>query len=184
MSNGDVRAALIDLASLNEVTMESIKSVGDRDQEQSIFDTLKIIFKTTDIENSSLALEQSDKTPDEIFWWIEENVVREYQDDDLKNALEFLSLADIMRNRITKRQDWSLFRYYLDFISVGIALSKKETYRKFVKYGFPTYILKKGIMKTKKKELESKIEKLRERMHCSKKIIREEMPYLKQFLNF
>jgi len=184
-SNGDMRAAILDLESLIiEGKLLGSEYLFPRNFEENIFNSVRYILKTKKIDVAREVINNLDRAPEDFFWWIEENVVREYQDDDLKNALEFLSLADIMRNRITKRQDWSLFRYYLDFISVGIALSKKETYRKFVKYGFPTYILKKGIMKTKKKELESKIEKLRERMHCSKKIIREEMPYLKQFLNF
>jgi replication factor C large subunit len=82
-----------------------------------------------------------------------------------------------------KRQDWILLRYYANIISVGVALAKKETYYKYVPYGFPTYVSKMGIMKSKRKELEEKIEKLQEKMHCSKRIIKEELPYLEQFLD-
>ncbi len=97
--------------------------------------------------------------------------------------MDFLSLADIFRRRIIKRQDWILLRYYADFISIGIALAKKETYYKYVPYGFPTFISKMGMMKSKKKELGEKIGKLQEKMHCSRRIIKEELPYLEQFLD-
>ncbi len=177
MSNGDVRAALIDLASLNEVTMESIKSVGDRDQEQSIFDTLKIIFKTTDIENSSLALEQSDKTPDEIFWWIEENIFREYESpEEVAKAYGFLSFADFFKNQITKRQAWSLQKYFLDGL-IMISVAKKKVYRKYVKYESPKFFLQ--FKRRVGKELETVLEKIGEMTHTSKKRAMSYIPLMK-----
>jgi replication factor C large subunit len=184
-SNGDIRAAILDLESLiiNKKLLPS-EYLSPRNFEENIFNSVRYILKTKKVEVAREVMNNLDRTPEDFFWWIEENVVREYQNNDLKRALEFLSLADIVRSRITKRQDWSLFRYYIDFISVGIALSKKESYKKFVRYGFPTYISKMGIMKVKRKELEEKIKKLQEVMHCSKRVIKEELPYLKQFLKF
>jgi len=183
-SNGDIRAAILDLESLiiNGKLLPS-EYLFPRNFEENIFNSVRYILKTKRIDVAKEVMNNLDRTPEDFFWWIEENVVREYQGDDLRNALEFLSLADIVRKRIAKRQDWSLFRYYMDFISVGIALAKKETYRKYVKYGFPTYISKMSIIKAKRKELNEKIEKLQEIMHCSKRIIKEELPYLKIFLN-
>ena len=182
--NGDVRCALLDLESLVEKNkLLPSDLLSPRDFEENIFNSVRMILKTKKIDIAREVMKNLDRTPEDFFWWIEENVTREYKDADLKLALNFLGLADILRRRIMRRQDWILFRYYADFISIGVALSKKETYHKYVPYGFPTYVSKMGIMKSKKKELEEKIEKLQEKMHCSKRIIKEELPYLEQFLD-
>ena len=184
-SNGDVRASVLDLQSLifKQKLLPS-SYLSPRDFEENIFNSVRYILKTKKIDVAREVMENLDRTPENFFWWMEENLIREYQGEDLKKALEFLSLADLIRNRITKRQDWGLLKYYVDFISIGVALSKKETYRKFVRYGFPTFISKMSVMKAKRKEIEEKISKLQKTMHCSRRIIREELPYLRQFLQF
>jgi replication factor C large subunit len=184
-SNGDVRASVLDLESLiSNKKLLPTKYLSPRNFEENIFNSVRYILKTKKMDVAREVIGNLDRSPDDFFWWLEENVSREYQGEDLKNALNFLSLADIFRKRITKRQDWGLFRYYIDFISVGVALSKKEAYKKFVRYNFPTFISKMGLMKAKRNELNEKIEKLQETMHCSKRIIKEELPYLRQFLDF
>lgn len=173
MANGDVRAALIDLGSLNEVTMESLQTIGDRAQEQSIFETLKILFKTMDLENAALALDQAEKTPDEIFWWLEENIFREYEKpEDVAKAYHYLAFADFFKNQIMKRQSWALQKYFLDGV-MFISIAKKEPYRKFIKYESPKFFLQ---VKTQvSKMLESALEKIGEMTHTSK---RRAMEYL------
>ena len=180
--NGDMRAGLLDLESLvSENKVLNSNLLSPRDFEENIFNTVKLILKTKKMDVAKDAMNNLDRNPEDLFWWIEENVVKEYKGADLKKALDCLSLADIIRRRIMKRQDWILFRYYVEFISSGVALSKKVPYLKYVPYGFPTYISKMGVMKAKKTEMAERIEKCG-KMHCSKRIIKEEMPYLKQFL--
>ncbi len=182
--NGDIRSALLDTESLVlDGELLSSDLLSPRDFEENIFNSVKIILKTKKIDVAKDVMNNLDRSPEDFFWWIEENVTREYKNDDLKKAIDFLSLADIFRRRIMRRQDWVLLRYYINFLSIGIALSKRETYYKYVPYGFPTYISKMGVMKSKKKEKEEKILKLQEKMHCSKRVIKEELPYLEQFLN-
>ena len=183
-SNGDIRASVLDLQSL--ISKEKLLPsdyLAPRNYEENIFNSVRYILKTKKIDIAREVINNLDRSPEDFFWWIEENVSREYQREDLKNALDFLSLADIVKKRISRRQDWNLSKYYIDFISVGIALSKNNTYRKFVHYGFPTFISKMSAMKAKRKELEEKIRKLQEQMHCSKRIIKEELPYLRQFMD-
>ncbi|MCK4428787.1 MAG: hypothetical protein KAU95_00305, partial [Candidatus Aenigmarchaeota archaeon] len=181
--NGDMRAGLLDLESLvSENKVLNSNLLSPRDFEENIFNTVKLILKTKKMDVAKDAMSNLDRNPEDLFWWIEENVVKEYKGVDLKKALNCLSLADIIRMRIMKRQDWILFRYYVEFISSGVALSKKVPYFKYVPYGFPMYISKMGVMKAKKAEIGEKIAKVQEKMHCSKRVIKEEMPYLKQFL--
>ncbi len=181
--NGDMRAAILDLESLiSGKGLLSSNLLSSRDFEENIFNSIKIILKTRKVDVAREVMGNLDRSPEDVFWWVEENVAREYKGDDLKNALDFLSLADIIRMRIMKRQDWILFRYYVNFISIGVALSKKETYRNYVPYGFPTYVSKMGTMKAKKAEIEAKVVELQKMMHCSKRVIKDELPYLEQFM--
>ncbi len=183
-SNGDVRASVLDLQSLiSKNKLLPSDYLAPRNYEENIFNSVRYILKTKKIDIAKDVMNNLDRNPDDFFWWIEENVTKEYQETDLENALNFLSLADTVKKRIRKRQDWNLFKYYVDFISVGVALSKEDTYRKFVRYGFPTFISKMGAMKAKRKELEETMDKLQEQMHCSKRIIKEELPYLRQFMD-
>ncbi len=167
MSNGDVRAALIDLSSLPEVTVESLQTIGDRAQEQSIFDTLKVLFKTLDLENAYLALDQAEKTPDEIFWWLEENIFREYEKpEDIAKAYQYLAFADFFKNQITRRQAWALQKYFLDGL-MFVSIAKKEPYRKFIKYESPKFFLQ--FKNQISKSLGNALQKIGGMTHTSKK---------------
>lgn len=177
MANGDVRAALIDLGSLLEVTTKSLQTLGDRAQEQSIFDTLKVLFKTKDLENALLALDQAEKTPEEIFWWLEENIFREYEKpEDIARGYEYIAFADFFKNQITKRQAWNLQKYFLDGI-LFVSIAKTSVYRKFVKYHPPTFFSQ---IKTQiTKELEGILEKIGKQTHTSKQRAMDYLPLIK-----
>ncbi|MBN2095146.1 MAG: replication factor C large subunit [Candidatus Aenigmarchaeota archaeon] len=182
-SNGSVRSAVNDMESLIvEGKLLDLSYLSERDTEENIFDLVKVILKTRKIDVVKSVVKRMDRSPEDLFWWIEENACREYAGEDLRKALEWLALADIYRKRIMKRQDWNLLKYYIDFITIGVALSKKEMYQKYIPYGFPTYVTKMGGAKKSAEEQEELAEMAR-KMHTSKHVISEEMPYLKQFIN-
>ncbi|MBU5678291.1 MAG: replication factor C large subunit [Candidatus Aenigmarchaeota archaeon] len=174
LANGDIRAAIIDLSTLNEVTEESVKTISTRELEQTIFDTLKIIFKTKNIETAKLGITQSEKEPEEIFLWIEENLPKEYsKEEDLAKAFEYLAKADFFYSMIIKRQNWALEKYFIDFLSF-VSIAKKETYRKFVPYTSPKFLYEKKIPE----ELMEACKKIGRLTHCSS---RDALSYLPIF---
>jgi len=179
MANGDVRSALIDLEALGEVTEQSIKKLSDRSQEQSVFETLKIIFKTNELENSKLALIQSDKTPDEIFWWLEENIMKEYTEpNDIASAYKSLAYADLFKSLIIKRQAFSLEKYFLDMLT-AVSIAKQNTYRKFVMYQPPKFFTQ---IKKTPKDLITVYEKVGRTTHTSKRTAKAYLPLIKQMI--
>lgn len=135
-SGGDVRAAVNDLSSMGEA--------GSRSAENDIFNTLKIIFKTKRMENVNSAIKESEKLPEDILLWLEWNITEEYEKpEEIFRAFDWLSKADIFSSRIIRRQSWSLAKY--SFLGIaGVALSKDEMYRKFVRYNYPRMIWKKA----------------------------------------
>src|SRR3989338_2681318 len=140
-SNGDVRALLIDLNAFRL----GLKYSNHRDAEENIFNTLKIIFKTTSIQNCKIALDNSEKDGEELFSWLEQNVLEEYIDtNSIASAYDYLSKADIFYSRIIKRQSWSLQKYFSNLSVYGVALAKKSHYNKFVNYSRPRFMPRKS----------------------------------------
>lgn len=166
-SQGDVRAALNDLQFHSAEKGDSFEYLETRDQEQSIFNILKLIFQERQpfldvFDNTSLSL-------DEILLWVEENIPREYQGKSLYNAFLALSNADRFRGRIYRQQFWRFLVYQTIFQSAGISFAKPAIIRKFTKYERPKRILKIWLnnQKTaKKKTIAQKYAKL---VHCSTK---------------
>ena len=187
-NNGDLRGAINDLEIVarnkKEIKKEDLEILGFRDREQQIFEALKILFKTKSAMAAKMSIVNLDMEPDEIFYWIEENIANEYEKiEEIANAYDCLSKADLFRKRILSRQNWRYLVYMNDLMTIGVALSKKEMYRKFTKYR-PSSILKLLAQTKQIREQEKiKLKEFAENLHCStKKIKTEFMPYLSKFL--
>jgi replication factor C large subunit len=183
-SEGDIRSAINDLESLSgkkEIKIKDLEDLGFRRKENTIFDVLKMIFKTKTALAAKLSIQNVDKSPDEIFLWIEQNIVNEYEKpEEIAKAYEMISRADLFRQRIHSRQHWKLQKYMIDLMTAGVALSKKEMYRKFSRYQYPDKIKFLGRTKAKRREDQEMLDELSKKLHCSTKKVREEfMPFLK-----
>ncbi|NCO11384.1 hypothetical protein CO038_01715 [Candidatus Pacearchaeota archaeon CG_4_9_14_0_2_um_filter_39_13] len=179
-SQGDVRAALNDLQFHSASKGEDMEYLETRNQEQSIFNILKLIFQERQpflnvFDNTSLSL-------DEILLWIEENIPREYQNQSLYNAFLALSNADKFRGRIYRQQFWRFLVYQGIFQSAGISFAKPQQTNKFTKYERPKRVLKIWLnnQKTvKKKTIAQKYAKL---VHCSVKRAMKDFNLVKNFI--
>ena len=187
-AEGDLRAAINDLEVVargrKKVTLEDLEVLGYREREANIFDALKIIFKTKSVLPAKLAISNLDRDPEEIFWWIENNIPKEYEKpEEIAKAFEMLSKADLFRSFVISRQNWRLRSYMIDLMTAGIALSKEEVYKKFTKYEYPSKIAILGGIKAEKMEVEEVLGKLSKSLHCStRKVKREFLPFLKLIL--
>jgi len=187
-SKGDLRAAINDLETVSRgkksISLKDLEVLGFREREEEIFEVLKTIFKSKSLRAPKFAIMNADRDPDEIFWWIEENISNEYERiEEIAKAYEFLSKADLFRRRIISRQYWRLIVYMIDLMGPAIALSKKEMYRKFTKYRSPLRLKLLGQLKPLKQEVNQALEKLSEELHCSKKVIKKEFIPLLKFLS-
>ena len=187
-SEGDLRAAITDLEIIsrgkNEIKLKDLEVLGFREKEKVIFDILKNIFKTSSAKSASLALMNVNKDPVEIFWWIEENILNEYEKaEEIAKAYEALSKADLFRARIAREQNWKFLKYMIELMTAGVALSKKEMYRKFTRYKYPSKLIVLGRTKFERREEKEKLLELSKELHCSTRKIREEfLPFLKIFM--
>ena len=183
-SKGDLRSAINDLEILykaKNIDSKHIPHLGLREREISIFEVLREIFKTESIRMARDSIGNVNKTPDEIFWWIENNISKEYEkSEEISKAFEMLSRADIFKRRIWRRQNWKLLSYFIDLMTGGVAVSKENVYKKFTKYQYPENIMILGRSKSKRFIEKEAMNKMKEELHCSiRKIKWEFLPYLK-----
>lgn len=184
ISDGDLRSAITDLevvsAGKKEISIKDLEELGFRERERNIFDALKIIFKTKSVLGAKLSINNVDKDPDEIFWWIENNIINEYENpEELAKAFDALSRADIFKRKISIRQNWRLQSYMIDMMTAGVASAKKDVYKKFVKYQYPSNIMLLGQTKGIRQDRNVIHKKFAAYFHCSSRKFKSQiLPYL------
>lgn len=180
-SKGDVRAAINDLQSLSFTNYPS--EMYERDKEESIFNVLRVLFKSVKADKDTInILDTTNLSTDEIFLWIDENLPKEYDEEDLVKAYQMISRADIFRGRVTRRQHWRFLVYENIFLSAGIMLAKKQAKIGFTSYNRPSRILKIWIINQKnkwKKEIAKKFARI---THKSVKYTLKNFNYIKNII--
>ncbi|MBT5022636.1 replication factor C large subunit [Candidatus Woesearchaeota archaeon] len=185
-AGGDLRAAINDLQILSSdgrLNKGELDELSERLQKQSIVDALLIILKTTDINLALSAMNKVDEDLNQLMLWLDENLPNEYTEpEDLANAYDWMSKADIMNRRIRRWQHWRFLVYVNAYLTGGVALSKKEKYKKFVQYKPTMRLLKLWQAKMKYQKRIAISEKLASMMHTSKRrVIQDVLPYM-QFM--
>ncbi|MFX1534545.1 MAG: AAA family ATPase [Promethearchaeota archaeon] len=147
-SQADIRASINNFQSVatgkDEVTLEDLEILSYRDIETDIYHLISSIFVPTiahqrKIENEELArgkiaLELTNTLTKDfrssyntILYWIYANAYQyALTPEELVEMYDFLTKADIVLNsRIIRRQDWKQLKYFFQFLTLGLAASKK-----------------------------------------------------------
>jgi len=143
-SKGDVRSAVNDLQSLcvnrTQLSIEDIDVLGYRDRDTLIFDALREVFKTKNLQKSRECMWNIDVDPEMFLLWITENLPREYLDvEDLARGYEALSEADVFFGRVAKARVYDLWSYACDLMSAGVSVAKTHIYGN-TQYAFPAWL--------------------------------------------
>jgi len=180
LSNGDVRAALNDLESLacgRKIKAEDTADLGARERSSNVYDALARIFNASSTEEARAALEKADVDADEMFWWIEGNVLAEFvRPDEVAAVFETLSRADMFRRRNESCM--------VDVMLSGIVAAAHAKRRQLAKpsYKYPQYIAMLAMARFARKADDELLEILSPQLHCSVAKARTEfLPYLKIF---
>lgn len=183
-SKGDVRAAINDLQILASDVglLESYMSLDERNKETDIFNALKVVFKNS-FNNEILRIYDSVDLPlDKIFLWLEENIPYEYSGEELYNAYNVLSTADLFRGKIRRSRYWRFLLYQNILLSAGISTAKKQPKTGFTRYKKPSRILKIWINNQQAKHKKSIVSKYAKHVHCSTKKAYREFHVVKTIL--
>ena len=143
-SKGDLRAAINDLQIAVGMSDPSKILEQKRDTQTDIFNALRIIFKEKPTENTLKIFDEVKMPLEEIMLWVEENIPREYQGEELVKAIDSLSRADIFKGRIYKQQYWRFLVYQNILLSYGVSAKKDANKIRsgFTSYKRPSRILK------------------------------------------
>lgn len=157
-SSGDLRAALIDLQS----------GIGRRERKSDVFTSLKDVFKARSFGEAVQAGDSVDVDFDLFKRWIEENIPAEYEDPvEVAKAFDVFSRSDVFAGRIMRRQNYSLYKFVRALALGGVAMSKKEVYRKFSRYQFPGIIKLLGSSKKARQTRKELVRKIAGKTHAS-----------------
>ena len=183
-ADGDMRAALLDLHSLKlNFSLENVATLSDRKRTDTILNALRIIFKSSTVENVLPVLDNIDLELKDVMFWIDENLPREYPAPKaLAKAYEVLARADVFQGRISKRQHWRFLVYINNLLTAGISAAKDEKNPEFISYRQTMRFLRMWQAKIKwgkRKDLAAKVAAV---THTSKKVALQQMPYYEMMI--
>jgi replication factor C large subunit len=181
-SNGDLRSAINDLEVIargkEKITSEDLEFLSKKDDIVNIFDSVRIVLKSKNPRRIKDAM-KVDAEPSFILELIAENIPKEYEKvSELQKAYEMISLADIYLGRAFNTRIYAFWKYTYELMSLGVALSKDETYRKFSR--FTNSSIFSMLSKSRgKRDLKDRVaDKMGEKLHSSKKVVKEQFPYM------
>lgn len=181
-SRGDLRSAINDLEIIGRgnksITSEDLEMISEKDNVNSIFDSVRTVLKSKNPQRIRDAMRLKED-PAFILELITENIPREYEKkDEIVDAYEMVSLADTYLGRAFQTRAYTYWKYSYNFMGIGVALAKDETYRKFARYANSSvYTL---LSKSRaKRDLRDRVAgKIAEKTHTSKKVAKEQFPLL------
>ncbi|MHA1263775.1 MAG: replication factor C large subunit [Candidatus Helarchaeota archaeon] len=191
-AKGDLRAAINDLQSVAEgkksLKLEDLENLHQiRDEEKTIFEALHVIFRRRNIEEIQKTLWQVDMSTRDFGLFMQRinEIIPEHMQDpeELANAFNALSKADIMWGRIQRKAEkniWRLFPYFSMELSAGVSLARTKTPFHFVNYYriFPRFFFQ-NIGKLVRGDMASIGQKIRTKTHVSiSQAIMEYLPFL------
>ena len=174
LSGGDIRAAINDLQAQGKDITEVI--VSKRDQEESIYNALKMIFKGKSFSVLN-ALDNVDLDLGESMMWIDENLPLEYSKKDLHAAYQAMSKADVFYRRIRRQQHWRFLVYVMAMLTAGVSFAKTRESSNYSPYRRSNRMLKMWMANSASRKAVA--EKVAKEVHCSTKKLMKEMAYIK-----
>jgi replication factor C large subunit len=178
-SKGDARSAVNDLQSLclnrKQLTIEDIDVLGYRDRETLIFDALREVFKTKNLQNSRECMRNIDVQPEMFLLWISENLPKEYLDsEDLARGYNAVAQADVFFGRVNKIRAYDLWSYACDLMTGGVTVAKTHSYSN-THYAFPLWIKEMKSNQSARMMRDGVVKKISQLNHASDRKTKEEI---------
>lgn len=181
-SKGDLRSAITDLEIMargkETITSTDLELISQKDDIHNIFDSVRTVLKSKNPQHIREAM-RVEAEPGFILELIAENVPREYEKkDEIEEAYEMISQADTYLGRAFQTRHYGYWKYSYDLMSLGVALSKDETYRKFARYANSSVYTLLSKSRAKRDLRDRVADKIGEKTHTSRRVVREQFPYL------
>jgi replication factor C large subunit len=170
-SQGDLRSAINDLESIvigkRELRVDSTTSLGNRDRERTIFGALEEIFRSGDGRRARESVRELDESPEDFVLWVDHNLPYEYGSaEDRARGFDRLSRADVYLGRVRRRQEYGLWSFASEMMSMGVATARYDRPRGG-QLGFPQYLLQMSHSRGLRMARNSLAKKLGLQLHAS-----------------
>lgn len=170
-AGGDLRSAINDLQAAaqgrKKLEIEDI-ATGERDTKENIFKIMVKVFKGTDITEAHKSTYNLDENPEDLIQWIDENLPLEYTaPEDLERGYHYISRASLFLGRVSRRQNYNMWRYAGVLMTSGIMVARTCRYKGFVKYQPPSLWRKLGQTKSMRHVRDSTAKKIGTYCHVS-----------------
>ncbi len=113
-----------------------------------------------------------------------ENILHQYDNNlDRKQAFDAVARADLYLGRARTTRNYGLWRYAMDMMAAGVALSKTEKYGGWRPVKFPNWLREMSKMKDQRRKRNHIYKKMGSKYHLSRIKFRQEMaPYITKIL--
>jgi len=175
----DIRSIINDIISVLPYSDDVIQGIGPsrRDAIATIYNTISDTFKERNYEKILADLWNKDFTTEDYLMWLDENLPSEVSEsEDLASAYDILSESDTFVGRVIKKQHYA-FKGYAEEIAAGISTGIKKPNSSYVKYEFPSYILRMAAMREGREARKSLFLKLSILTHTGSDRIGENLWY-------
>lgn len=185
-SQGDMRSAVNDLQSIAKVgtvvTLKDTLILTNRTKDINLFDTLRGVFSAKSTKEAAKILNYSNIKFDDILLSISDNMPLRYSNlDDLANAYDLLSKADMFRGRVGT-ENWNLLKYFFNLVAQSTTVSP-ESFKPFEFVYPPLRIMKLFWTKSQRTKLDSISSKIASSLHVSKTTAKNDiLPFIKIML--
>lgn len=183
-SEGDLRAAINDLEAVargrTRVDAGASRAVGARDREGTVFAALGEIFRSGDGRRVRDAVNSLDESPEDLILWVDHNVPYEYASaGDIARAYDRLSRADTYLGRVRRRQDYGLWSFAREMMSLGVATAREGRARGG-ELQFPQYLIQMSRSRAVRTARNSLARKIARYLHVSRaQVLGEILPTFK-----
>ena len=198
-SNGDIRAALNDLESIcvgkKEVKYNDIITNNQNDDvnsdenkrnvSENIFTFVEKVFKEKDIKKVLELSGNIGENPENTIFWLDENIPLVHKKaDDLYEAYNLLSKADIFLGRVHRRQNYGMWKYANTLICGVNTVQdiRSKGHSGFVRYSPPKYFSKLKQSKPNRNIKKSVTLKIGSLCHISSSKVNEMLWFIKNLM--
>ena len=170
-SNGDMRSALNTLQVIvddsKKLELADLDIVSQKDNTNNIFDSVRRVLKSKSVDKIKKSL-MLDEDPTFVMEYLAENIPREYEKpSEIKKAYAMISEADLYFGRARSSRNYTYWRYASEFMGLGVALAKDETYKKFTRLTGSMAFTLMGRTRGKRALRDRIAEKMSEKLHIS-----------------
>jgi replication factor C large subunit len=184
-SGGDLRSAIRDLQAIatgrEEVVDLNTSVISAREVEKTMYQVMDDVFRGTDASTARKRMMEVEGTPDDKLLWIDENLPLAYRDHlDLYQGMNQLARASTFLGRVHRRQYYGFWSYAGDLISFGVCAAKQREVRGYLRYAFPSYLMKMSRSRSVRTIRGQLCSKLGEVTHMSATQVRQDqLPYFR-----